>query len=604
MSTWRTILQVSKGKEKILSKEIFIECGIFQGDSLSPTLFGLAFIIISYTIRQMKLGYIPGPPGDRNSNQMKTHGLLMDDLKVYSTSHQQLEKVIQQTAYVMEKTGLNLGLDKCSVLTIKAGKECTTKSVKITDEKIIEGLKEGKFYEYLGMSQRADCQDKVIKDALKKEFYRRNRIVWKSLLSASNKVKTFNSICIGVLSYSFGVINWTKIELEEMYIRVRKEMTMNKTFNKHSDIDRLYLPRNRGGRGLICIKDFCDRMCVSTLGYVLHSKTIQGRTIKEHYMNKNEGTLLQKAENIVNALELDVLFTTEGNFLCDEQEISPKQLVRKVKKGQEKYHLKELKRKTVHGAFFRKAEDQGIDLGESFGWLNGKGLTALTESKVMALQEQEVEVKVTRKEIWKEQLENVTCKVCKEDRESVAHIMCGCRVLLKTEYFKRHDAMMRVIYCYLLQKLGFIEELLEWYRSDYVEKFKENDTSKLYWDFAFDTERSVEYNRPDIVVILKETKEMITIEGSTPGDMNLTPRTDDKCGKYFELASELKALHDLKSFKLIDIIIGATGTVLRSTKKNFLERFQEKGTSAMRLSQKAAILGTLDIFKKVLGHCH
>ena len=105
-------------------------------------------------------------------------------------------------------------------------------------------------------------------------------------------------------------------------------------------------------------------------------------------------------------------------------------------------------------------------------------------------------------------------------------------------------------------------------------------------------------------MIWKETKEMIIIEGSTPGDMNLTPRTDDKCGKYFELASELKALHDLKSFKLIDIIISATGTVLSSTKKNFQELFQEKGTSAMRLSQKAAILGTLDIFKKVLGHCH
>ena len=49
-------------------------------------------------------------------------------------------------------------------------------------------------------------------------------------------------------------------------------------------------------------------------------------------MNKNEGTLLQKAENIVNALELDALFTTEGNILCDEQEISPKQPVRKVRK--------------------------------------------------------------------------------------------------------------------------------------------------------------------------------------------------------------------------------------------------------------------------------
>ena len=42
-------------------------------------------------------------------------------------------------------------------------------------------------------------------------------------------------------------------------------------------------------------------------------------------------------------------------------------------------------------------------------------------------------------------------------------------------------------------------------------------------------------------------------------DRNLTPTADDKYGKYFELASELKALHDLKSFKLTDIIIGAIG---------------------------------------------
>ena len=67
-----------------------------------------------------------------------------------------------------------------------------------TDKKIIERLKEGKFGEYLDMSQRAECEDRVIKDALKKEFYRRNRAVWKSLLSASDKVKNFYSICVRV----------------------------------------------------------------------------------------------------------------------------------------------------------------------------------------------------------------------------------------------------------------------------------------------------------------------------------------------------------------------------------------------------------------------
>ena len=52
---------------------------------------------------------------------------------------------------------------------------------------------------------------------------------------------------------------------------------------------------------------------MSTLGYILQSKTVQGRTVKEHYMNKKEGTLLQNSENIVNALELDVLFMSQSN---------------------------------------------------------------------------------------------------------------------------------------------------------------------------------------------------------------------------------------------------------------------------------------------------
>ena len=77
----------------------------------------------------------------------------------------------------MESIGLNLRRDKCSILNIKVGKECTTDSVSLTEEKVIEGLSEGNFFVYLGMLQRSDCEDTAIKDALEKEFYRRNRIV-------------------------------------------------------------------------------------------------------------------------------------------------------------------------------------------------------------------------------------------------------------------------------------------------------------------------------------------------------------------------------------------------------------------------------------------
>ena len=80
MGTWRTILQVKEGKEFKLSREIEIDCEIFQGDSLSPTLVCIAFMTVSFIVRNLKLGYAPGMPSNRETRKMKTHGLLMDDI--------------------------------------------------------------------------------------------------------------------------------------------------------------------------------------------------------------------------------------------------------------------------------------------------------------------------------------------------------------------------------------------------------------------------------------------------------------------------------------------------------------------------------------------
>ena len=111
--------------------------------------------------------------------------------------------------------------------------------------------------------------------------YSRTNTIWKSILSAKNKVKAYNLVCVELFSYCFGIIKWTKSALENLDKDVRKIMTMNKGFNKHSDVDRLILQRKNGGRGLVCIKDFYDRMCVSTVGYMMKATTAQGKTIKE-----------------------------------------------------------------------------------------------------------------------------------------------------------------------------------------------------------------------------------------------------------------------------------------------------------------------------------
>ena len=601
MSSWRTILQVKKGKNNVLSKEIAIDRGIFQGDSLSPTLFCLCFTVISYHIRDLKLGYTLGAPNKRQGNQIITHTLLMDDLKIYSTSHRLLEKVIKKATYVMEATGLNLSLEKCAVLSTKAGRETSTNNLMISQDKIIEGLNDGKSYMYLGMAQRSDCQEQIIKTSLLEEFFRRNKIIWQSLLSTPNKVKAYRSLCLGVLGYSFGVIGWTNQELENIDIKVRKIMTMNGAFFKNSDVDRLYISREKGGKGMLNIRDYWQRMCLSTLVYILRSRTVQGKAIKQFYMHKKEGTLLQQGENVIDELDTSMSITEEGKIMQNEVELMTHQIGKRVKDRQEQIHLENLKRKPLHGIFYRKAEEQDVDIKESFAWLEGKGLTSWTESRVMALQEQEIAVKTIRKEIWKEHLDDVKCRVCKKDRETVAHIMCGCSVLLQTEYLKRHNGMLRAVYCHLLQQLGFEEGLLPWYTEEYVEKVKENNKCTLFWDFQFETDRVVESTRPDIVVIMKECKELIIIEGSIPGDMNLSSRAESKAGKYLGLATELKRLYGLKSIKLYDIIIGACGTILKGTKNTFKELFDKQGSKAMKLCQQATIMGTLKIFRNVLG---
>ena len=598
MRTWRTILQVKEGKQFKLSREIEIDCGIFQGDSLSPTLFCIAFMIVSFIVRNLKLGYVPGPPSNRETKKMKTHGLLMDDLKIYTSGKTQLEKVMKEVTVVMKSIGLSLGMDKCAILAVERGKVKPAEDIVLSEDQIIEALEDNKLYTYLGMAQREDCVDSLIKETVKKEFIQRTKTVWKSLLSAKNKVRAYNSVCVGLLTYCFGLIKWTKSELESLDKDVRKVMTMNKGFSKHSDVDRLFLQRKNGGRGLVCIKDFYDRMCVSTVGYIMKATTVQGKTIKDHYMHKGEGTLLQTSENIISELSLNIEFK-EDQILIDGRDASGKLAVERIKKAQHRSHLEKWGKKSVHGAVYRNLKAQNVNWKESFGWMEGKGLTATTESKVFAVQEQEIAVKVTRREVWKEDIEEVNCRSCKTDRESVDHILCGCKVLLKSEYFIRHDGMMRVIYSNLLVKYGFETELKSWYRDEYVESVKENDCCKLFWNFEFQTNRFVKHNKPDIVVIEKQSKELIIIEGSTPGDMNLEERSENKKTKYSQLGTDLFRQNELKSLKLISLIIGTTGVILDSAVNNFKLLFKEESTRILRLSQKAVIMGTFDIFKLI-----
>jgi len=83
---------------------------------------------------------------------------------------------------------------------------------------------------------------------LKKDLRRNTPL--KSQLNAKNKIKATEALVVPVLRYSFGSINCRLEEIRKIDRKTRKVLTVYKMNHPKADIDRLYVKREGGGRGL------------------------------------------------------------------------------------------------------------------------------------------------------------------------------------------------------------------------------------------------------------------------------------------------------------------------------------------------------------------
>ena len=72
--------------------------------------------------------------------------------------------------------------------------------------------------------------------------------------------KKITSIHDRLIRYSGPFLKWTRDELKQMDQRTIKLMTMQKALHPRDDIDRLYVSRKEGGKGLASIEDNVDAL--------------------------------------------------------------------------------------------------------------------------------------------------------------------------------------------------------------------------------------------------------------------------------------------------------------------------------------------------------
>jgi len=117
----------------------------------------------------------------------------------------------------------------------------------------------------------------------------------------------------------------------------------------------------------------------------------------------------------------------------------------------------------------------------------------------------------------------------------------------------------------------------------------------VLWNQAVHTDREVTANRPDIIIKNKKEKTCMLIDVAIPADRNVVQKEAEKKLKYNSLYIEIR-VWNLKC-TIVPVIIGATGIVTRSLRKN-LETVL--GKHSIDSLQKTAILGTSHIIQKVL----
>ena len=220
---------------------------------------------LSMLLRRGKLGYAFGPGG-----KTINHLIFMDDIKLYGKSEKELEALVELVRVFSRDIGMEFGLDKCAVLSIRKGVKVHCDGIGLPSGEAMKELDEIG-YKYLGVLEGADIMNREMKKKVKEEYLRRVKLVAKSRLYAGNLIKGINAWAVSVVRYSAGVLNWTKKELKGMDVRTRKLLTMFGVFHMESNVDRLYMKRKEGGRGLISVMECVRGEEIALSEYVVAS---------------------------------------------------------------------------------------------------------------------------------------------------------------------------------------------------------------------------------------------------------------------------------------------------------------------------------------------
>ena len=538
-----------------------------------------------------------GEPGNRVVK--RTHSLFVDDLKVYQESHQALKIVNEIIVQASHDTGACYGVSKCADIIFKNGKMVKGEGLQVLEERMeTMDPDENEIYKFLGIEQADGIRTKAVYERVKEEVAKRMKMIVKTELNDENLIKAINIKVIPVAAYVMNICKFNVSELKELNQIIKRKLRGRSMLGRQASDERLYLKREKGGRGLKSMMDVYKETRLRVACYMAKSTN---RWIEAAWMRetmKEENAIVMESIKTMEEVGVRLRFEDESIRLDEEvieAEREYKATWRKVKKATEAKRIEIYKTKVQQSQFYQEQEE------ECHLWLK-QNLHGRKTSSIMTMLEQMVETRS-----WKAArglTQDKRCRVCYERDETIEHLVAGCKVLANNEYLLRHNRALMIMAVAWAKEFELVNKDTVWYNERWERgTVMENDWGKLVWDFEFHLRKTTTARRPDLILEDKEKKKIWICDMACPQQRNIQAKRLDKLTKYRQLAYETRERRLGYEIMVVPLIIGALGGGVKQIFSDMGKIFEDKNILNRRICemQKTVLMDSETTSRKVLS---
>ena len=366
---------------------------------------------------------------------------------------------------------------------------------------------ESESYKFLGIEQGDGIRTKAVYKRVMEEVSKRMELLTKTELNDANLIKAINTKVIPAATYVMNVCKFTIAELKELDQIVKKELRRKYMLGRQASDERLYLKRERGGRGLKSMRDAYKETRLRVACYMATSTNKWIRAAWRREQNKEENAIIVESMLTMNEVGVQLRFEDDSIRLDDEVmalEEEYKATWKKVKmslqKATETKRIEIYKTKVQQSQFYSEQEE------ECHTWLK-QNLHGRKTSSIMMMLEQMVETKSWK--VSRGLTQDKRCRVCHERDETIEHIIAGCKVLANSEYLSRHNRALMIMAVNWAKDYELVDQEMIWYKERWERGMVlENDRGKLIWDFEFNLRKTTTARRPDLILEDKKMKKI------------------------------------------------------------------------------------------------